>query len=39
MAVVKHLGIDVEFELSDGRVDRQYKVDETGELRRVATEG
>jgi hypothetical protein len=39
MAVVKHLGIDVEYELFDGRVDRQYKVDEDGELRRVATEG
>jgi len=38
MAVVKHLGIDVEFELFDGKVDRLYKVGEDGELRRIVEE-
>lgn len=39
MAIVKHLGIEVEYEIFDGHEDRMYKVDDTGELRRVATEG
>jgi hypothetical protein len=39
MAVVKHLKIDVEYEIFDGQEDRMYKVDDHGELRRVATEG
>ena len=38
MAIVKHLGVEVEYEIFDGKVDRHYKVDEDGELRRVVTE-
>jgi len=39
MGVVKHLKIDVEYEIFDGQEDRMYKVDDHGELCRVATEG
>jgi hypothetical protein len=31
-ALVKHAGIGIEFEISDGLEDRYYVVDETGEL-------
>lgn len=37
-ALVKHLGIEIEYNIFDGREERNYKVDETGELRRVVTE-
>lgn len=37
-ALVKHLGIEIEYNIFDGREERNYKVDETGELRRIVTE-
>ena len=37
-ALVKHAGIGIEFEISDGLEDRYYVVDETGELRSIQTE-
>ena len=38
MAIVKHLGVEVEYEIFDGKVDRLYKVDDTGELHRIVVE-
>ena len=38
-ALVKHLGIEIEYNIFDGREERNYKVDETGELRRIVEEG
>jgi len=37
-ALVKHLGIEIEYNIFDGREERQYKVDETGELQRIVQE-
>ncbi len=37
-ALVKHLGIEIEYNIFDGREERNYKVDETGELRRIVQE-
>jgi len=37
-ALVKHLGIEIEYNIFDGREERNYKVDETGELRRIVEE-
>jgi len=37
-ALVKHLGIEIEYNIFDGREERNYKVDETGELQRIVQE-
>ncbi len=37
-ALVQRLGVEIEYKISDGREERHYKVDETGELRRIVEE-
>lgn len=37
-ALVKHTKVGIEYEITDGREDRYYVVDETGELRNIQEE-
>jgi len=37
-ALVKHTSVDIEYEIFDGREERYYMVDETGELRNILEE-